>query len=162
MPLTDLPVCVRILDNVVTTLQGINGSPTYYFSVAKVFDTGTIEAANDYPSIYVLPAETAEGVEGVNNATGTQGTTWALDIWGVIAKRDDTHRELLKLMHDIHKALLVNPSRGTFGGNANAIDTKWLSWSAFPNVDEQDLVAWVRMQVQVQFRTSNQDMTISR
>jgi len=112
-------------------------------------------AVNATPAILIFPEGTQDDdIELLHQQT----TRWNLTISGVLRSRsDDRARDILRLVHDIYKAVMTDPTRGDL-----AIDTKWLGWDPELPADDSDLTAWVDCSIQVHFRTDDTDMTTAR
>ena len=158
MPISSEPVAQLVLSDIAATLALIAGAPSYFSTVRKVLVPGfTPFSANEYPAIAIVPEGTTDDQTEIHYV---QATRWDLTIIGILSGRDAVPLSILRLVRDIHFALMLDPRRGNTAGNAHAVDTKWLGWTPIPPADDADELAFVECRIQVVFRTSDTDMTV--
>jgi hypothetical protein len=147
-----------ILSNLVTTLQGITGSPTYKTTVQRVTLAGIDPSAITVdPAILVVPARVAASDDRLELIMGTMTTTL------VLALRDQTTAEagganvptpVYDFIEDVRLALLTDVTRGGF-----ARDTHVLSDDPFP-LDVSDPLWGAELSISIDYAHSRSDPTL--
>jgi len=149
------PVPMRILQDLETTLGLPDGGSSYFFDIQKVLIPGLNEfEILEFPGIAIIPEGT---VDDDTELLSEQTTRWNILLIAALNVRTDADDQILKLIADVFKALMIDPQRG-----GNAIDTKWRGWTPAAPSDDADMMTWAEIRIQVHFRTSDTDMTVSR
>lgn len=163
MPPTTEPVAVRILDDILATMELPDGGSDYFHDVKQVrLEPADIDSFSAYPAVGVFVLGT---VDGEPQTTFTENTRWRLALVGILQERgEDAARALLRMIRDIHRALMIDRRRGveSVSGEPNAVETHWLGWDPEFLVDEADSLAWAECRIEVHFRTSDTDLTEAR
>lgn len=153
MPPSGTPIKLLILDDLLTTLAGINGGTAYYTTVAVAtrVDTMPIDMGM-YPAIILVP-------EGTNYDPPGQVTTLAIkghmrvEATLIVRTRSDAVVDLENFIRDVHKAILIDPTRGDL-----AIDTKLNSDEVFYPTDNEEPVAVAKLSIEIIYRTDRDNL----
>lgn len=157
MPANDT-VHDRIMANVVSTLAAITAGPTYYTTVARVYEmTGNPLKQPQMPCAMVHHMGTDERYGAIDQVE----VNLRLAI-GLCMTHDDStgnwQRDVRRFAEDVKAALRTDYGRGTFGGIANAFDT-YIEGTEVANEADGFPVALAQVNVRIQFRHSLYDPT---
>ena len=159
-PATD-PIPVLILNDLETALKLPVAGTDYYHTVQTV-EFGqdiTAESIGGYPAIFIgEPGEVGQITETKPDGRVLWHGTWYWDIpvFGVIADAGggkEAYRNLLKLVADIYRAVMVDPRR-----SGHAATTDVLGWTMLGPQDATDQRPWVAVLLRVLFRTRDTNM----
>lgn len=118
-----------IFQDIKSALQGISGPPSYNFRIddksVNVIH-GTHGETYQEPYIYIYPAS-----ESVRMDSGEKGKTYKalsiqIEAWLKSEPKSEMNGAINKMLHDIEKALMIDPHRGGY-----AIDTRMVSNDVF-------------------------------
>ena len=152
MPVSQ-PVSDRIVDNIVTTLDGIDGPNVSYFHTIRKVQKVTAGPAD----IGIYPyAEVAPGAANMDTHTGIYRVVQFFDIFVAHDQASTPAQTIEELIHDIVQALYVDQSRGDL-----AESTTIEGWEPDYPTDEADAITWAVIRVVVRYRTAEGDLTSS-
>ena len=153
MPPSGSPVKEGILDHLQTTLEAIASGAEYYHSVASVSRVNTVPIEiRDYPAIVITPL-------GTDYDQGGDATTLALHgdyrvrLTLVIRTRDSAAESLENFIRDVHKAILVDITRGGL-----AVNPRMLSDDVSYPTQIEEPVAVADCVVLVSYRTQRTNL----
>lgn len=140
------PIEEKIIQNVIATLQGINGAPAYNFTMGKVVD---YEAWDDdftaYPACMVLPQATDEEDRQFSDR---QNIDLHFMVVAVLQTWKDGRKQASRLSADIKKALLADINRGGYARHTHVTRT-----TRFIHDGQQGPRAGIVLHCTVEFRT---------
>tara|TARA_R110002020_G_scaffold425054_3_gene634469 strand:+ start:2030 stop:2503 length:474 start_codon:yes stop_codon:yes gene_type:complete len=153
MPPSGTPVKELILQDIETTLAAITAGSAYYTSVAVVDRINTIPVEiRDYPAIVLTPLGTDYDQPGDARTTAI-GANYRVRATLVARTRTDAAATIENFIRDVHKALLVDITRG-----GEAINTRMLSDSVFYPTQIEEPVAIADCIIEVRYRTLRTDL----
>ena len=153
MPPSGTPVKEAILDNMQTTLGNISAGSAYYHSVASISRINTVPIEiRDYPAIVITPLGT-EYDQGGDATTLALHGDYRIRVTLVIRTRTDASQSLEEFIRDVHKALLVDITRGGL-----AINTRMLSDDVYYPTQIDEPVAVADCVVLVSYRTERTNL----
>jgi YHS domain-containing protein len=152
-PVSD-PVKLQILDDLQTTLEGINGGATYYNTVAKVYRRKVaLPDVNSFPSIIVTPEGTGYD-NGRSAVVGAVAGSYRIELTLLMRAANDVPDEVEKLIHDVHTALFADITRGNL-----ALNTRVVRDDVFYPADQQDPICGAVVQIEIDYRAPRTDLT---
>lgn len=156
MPPSGTPVKEAVLANLETTLAGITAGSDYYTSVARVnrIDTVPIELT-EYPAIILVPSGASYDPPG-DATTLAIAVHYRVEATLVIRARTDAVEKLENFIRDVHKALLVDITRGGL-----AIDTRLTEDRVYYPTDIEEPVAIAELSIEIHFRTRRTDLNVA-
>lgn len=156
MPPSGLPVKRAVFENLETTLAAITAGSDYYTSVARVtrIDSVPIELT-EYPAIILTPSSTDYDPPGDATTLAIAGH-YRIDATLVIRTRTSAVDELENFIRDVHKAILVDITRGGI-----AIDTRLTSDRVFYPTDIEEPVAIAELSIEIIYRTRRTDLNVA-
>lgn len=156
MPPSSQPVKEQILDDVITTLQGINGGATYFFDIVdaniKRLDVAP-PMVSTYPSIFVGPAGT-EYDNPRSEVVRTVAGSLRLQISCYLRTATDVAGEVERLIHDVHTALYVDITRSGL-----AINTRLVRDEVFYPTEATEPICGADIFVDIDYRALRTDLT---
>jgi hypothetical protein len=157
MPPALQPVPVRVLDNLETALGLVNGGSDYFFDVNVVKLTEDPLAANQLPILTIgdVGQLGRYSQEDSGRVLWSDHVHWAITILGAVESQTDSARQLLRMAHDVHRAVKQDPKRG-----GNAHDTRWVGWEILPSAGATDARAWMQCHLEIVMRFKDTDMTV--
>lgn len=141
------PVKERVVTHIVSTLEAIDGSPSYHHEILAVKRQSPdnpvlVFTAQEFPAIIVSHADIVRS-DDVNAMIQCElGVT----LRASLLDRENHATELEWLVADLHKALLTDVTRGGI-----AVDTKITGETVYDQ-EEQTGIASVDLAVRVRFR----------
>jgi hypothetical protein len=139
-----------ILANIQTTLRTIAVVGGYNFTVASANVrrvVGGIGTVQEYPTLFIVAGEQQIVPEGTA-ILGKASWFFSVSIEGWLrADRDTIPTHIERLAADIHKAMLVDYTRGGY-----AIDTRPQAWTAPTVTDAEEQRAGIGLTFQVYYR----------
>jgi hypothetical protein len=156
MPPSGIPVKRAVFENLETTLAAITAGSDYYTSVARVtrIDSVPIELT-EYPAIILTPSSTDYDPPGDATTLAIAGH-YRIDATLVIRTRTSAVDELENFIRDVHKAILVDITRGGI-----AIDTRLTSDRVFYPTDIEEPVALAELSIEIIYRTRRTDLNVA-
>ncbi|MCH9836015.1 hypothetical protein K0U83_10155 [bacterium] len=156
MPPSGIPVKRAVFENLETTLAAITAGSDYYTSVARVtrIDSVPIELT-EYPAIILTPSSTDYDPPGDATTLAIAGH-YRIDATLVIRTRTSAVDELENFIRDVHKAILVDITRGGI-----AIDTRLTSDRVFYPTDIEEPVAIAELSIEIIYRTRRTDLNVA-
>jgi hypothetical protein len=156
MPPSGIPVKRAVFENLETTLAAITAGSDYYTSVARVtrIDSVPIELT-EYPAIILTPSSTDYDPPGDATTLAIAGH-YRIDATLVIRTRTSAVDELENFIRDVHKAILVDITRGGL-----AIDTRLTSDRVFYPTDIEEPVAIAELSIEIHYRTRRTDLNVA-
>jgi hypothetical protein len=156
MPPSGIPVKRAVFENLETTLAAITAGSDYYTSVARVtrIDSVPIELT-EYPAIILTPSSTDYDPPGDATTLAIAGH-YRIDATLVIRTRTSAVDELENFIRDVHKAILVDVTRGGI-----AIDTRLTSDRVFYPTDIEEPVAIAELSIEIIYRTRRTDLNVA-
>ena len=156
MPPSGIPVKRAVFENLETTLAAITAGSDYYTSVARVtrIDSVPIELT-EYPAIILTPSSTDYDPPGDATTLAIAGH-YRIDATLVIRTRTSAVDELENFIRDVHKAILVDITRGGI-----AIDTRLTSDRVFYPTDIEEPVALAELSIEIIYRTRRSDLNVA-
>lgn len=145
----------RILDNVVSTLQGITTGAGYQQTVKQVYVfEGNALDAPEIPCAVVLHERTERSAVAPRAPNGVVTCFLHLLVWASIEKEPTTwKRDIGRLASDIDKALRVDWTRGALAFDTHVDEVKVANeGDGFP-------VPVAQLAVRIHFRTAYEDST---
>jgi len=156
MPPSGIQVKRAVFENLETTLAAITAGSDYYTSVARVtrIDSVPIELT-EYPAIILTPSSTDYDPPGDATTLAIAGH-YRIDATLVIRTRTSAVDELENFIRDVHKAILVDITRGGI-----AIDTRLTSDRVFYPTDIEEPVAIAELSIEIIYRTRRTDLNVA-
>lgn len=153
MPPSGSPVKEQVLDNLQTTLAAIAAGDDYYNTVALVnrINTAPVEVAQ-YPAIIITPIGTDYDQPGEATTLAIRAN-FRIQLTLILRTRDNPSEELENFIRDVHKALLVDITRGGL-----AINTRMISDEVYYPTQIEEPVAVADCGIVVDFRTLRTDL----
>jgi hypothetical protein len=153
MPPSGSPVKEAIIDNLQTTLEAILGGAAYYTTVALVSRINTVPIeVKDYPAIIITPLGTDYDQPGDATTLALHGSFKAR-LTLIVRTRDNASEALENFIRDVHKAILVDITRGGI-----AINSRMLSDEVYYPTQIEEPVAVADCVVLVSYRTLRTDL----
>jgi hypothetical protein len=153
MPPSGTPVKEAVLQNLETALAAIAAGAAYYTTVARVQRINTVPIdLPEYPAIVLVPLGTDYDPPGAATTLAIAGH-YRVQATLIIRSRTDAVADLENFIRDVHKALLVDPTRGGL-----AIDTRLVSDSVYYPTDIEEPVALADLVIEVHYRTTRTDL----
>jgi hypothetical protein len=154
MPPVTTPVPLRLIENLETSLALADGGSDYFFDLNVIKVGEDPEQAGVYPAVTIGIGELGKLTESVNGRVIWSGTwTWELDIIGYVQGVVKPHETLIQLLHDIHRALMVDFRRGGI-----AINTIVTGAAMYPPPGPQSNLSQVVVGLEIHFRTKDTTM----
>lgn len=141
-----------ILENIVTTLQGINGTGGYNFAVVSANVkrvVGGIGILQEYPTLYVVVGQETVMTEVLEKSTVRMPVT--IECW-IRSDRDTLAADVEKIIADVRKAMMVDYTRGN-----KAIQTDYLGATNPAITEGENVLGAVGVQYSILYRTSRTD-----
>ena len=156
MPPSGIPVKRAVFENLESTLAAITAGADYYTYVARVtrIDSVPIELT-EYPAIILTPSSTDYDPPGDATTLAIAGH-YRIDATLVIRTRTSAVDELENFIRDVHKAILVDITRGGI-----AIDTRLTSDRVFYPTDIEEPVAIAELSIEIIYRTRRTDLNVA-
>lgn len=157
------PVITRIRQNIVTTMQGINGDPDYFTfvppeNVFVVRNAAMLDNPTVVPSIYI--ASLGADIDSPKNKTSPYeiNQLFSHGMYGVIRLytnvRSDSINEIIeKFVRDVHVAFSLDRTRG-----GNAVHSKIAGYELIYPADESDGIGGADLPFEVWYRTLKTNM----
>lgn len=153
MPPSGDPVKEAILQDVETTLAAIVAGADYYTDVLLVTRIGTVPIElKEYPAIVITPLGTEYDQPGAATTLAIHGN-YRLRLTLVVRTRTDAVQALENFIRDVHKALLVDITRG-----GRALNTRMMSDEVYYPTQIEEPVAIADCTVLVAYRTTRTDL----
>ncbi len=158
MPPSSEPVQERILDDVVTTLQGINGGATYWNTVIAAYvqrlNVAPPQAANTGTmQIFVGEASTEYDNER-SKVVGTVAGEMRLQITVLFRTATDVQKTIRRAIMDVHTALYVDIQRSNL-----AYNTRLIRDEPFYPTEEVEPICGAEILVAVDYRAQRSDLS---
>lgn len=158
MPPATQPLTVQILDNLEAALALPDGGSDYFYDVAVV------RLAEGVLDQLVAPAVVIGDVgvlgkyseETTGSVLWHTNLHWRIPIYGVAPYSSvpgEANRNLLRLAHDIHKAVMADYTRG-----GKAIMTTFVGFEVMGPPTDGDQRPWFGCELDIHFRTRIGDM----
>lgn len=147
------PLKEQIIENLVTTLQGISAGDDYYTTVEQVarVDGGPMELKM-FPAAAVLPMHTEYDREGSHGTTTIRAFLY-VQISLFIRSRTEGALKIERFVRDVHKALIEDRTRGD-----RAMHTSMISDEVtYPTEDDEPFTI-ADLVVEVVYRTPFNDL----
>lgn len=155
-------VRLRILKNIETTLEAVDGTGSWNVTLSKVerfLASGNTKET--VPLVVIIP-DFEEREEGMSQIVHSKLDVYLI-LYVVQEKSDTTPLDefIDPYVQDISKALLADRGRGLSGGEPNAEDTEIMSVEPFEEEDGQHYHGLI-FKLQIEFRTEPDDYTAAR
>ena len=154
--MTDIIYRTNILENLVTSIQGINQNGGYYYnieqdSVSKILKMIQAITSSDLPMLFV-----SDGEETMIYEMGSRvANHFNVIVRGIIEDAYDPSAEMNKLISDVKKAILADLKRGEdTNGDPNASNTKILRISTDQGLASPRAI--FEMEIEVLYHTLDQ------
>jgi len=156
MPPSGTPVKEAIVADLETTLAAVAAGSDYYNTIEKVtrIDAGPMNIKM-FPAVIIVPLSADYSREG-DQGTLTISTEYRVQLSLFMRTRTDAVTKIEKLIRDVHKAILVDRTRG-----GNALNTRALSDEVFYPTEDDEAYTSANLTIGVTFRTKNDDLNIS-
>jgi hypothetical protein len=149
MPPASSPVPEQILSALEARLALPDGGADYFFDINVVKVGQDIFQASIFPAATIGIGEIGAIRDPKEGRVLLAGNFhWQMSIFAAIDGYVDAPRRLLRLFHDIHRALMLDR---TLGGLV--MNTTILGCEMLPPATEDDTRAWVEIPIEVHFRT---------
>lgn len=156
MPPSSESIKEQILDDILTTLQGINGGATY-FNTVTAGNVRRLDMApptiGTSPTILVAPTGTTYD----NPRSGVLRTvagSLRVEIACIIRTATDVAKKVERIIHDVHTALFVDITRSGL-----AINTRVVADDVWYPTDESEPLCGANIIVVVDYRALRTDLT---
>lgn len=149
MPPVTEPVPQLILQALQTALSLPDAGADYFFNVNVVKIGEDIFQASVFPAVTIGIGEVGAIRDPKEGRVLMVGNFhWALSIVGAIDGFTDAPKRLLRLFHDIYRALMVDR---TLGGLV--LNTTITGCEMLPPISEDDTRSWLEIGLELHFRT---------
>jgi hypothetical protein len=153
MPPSGLPVKEAILRDLESALAAITAGADYYTSVARVTRVDTVPIdLPEFPAIVITPLGTEYDPPGQATTLAIHGH-YRIRATLIVRTRTDAVADLENFIRDVHKAILVDTTRG-----GRAIDTRLVSDEVYYPTDIEEPVALAELTIMVLYRTVRTDL----
>lgn len=151
MPPATEPIPQLILENLQTALGAADGGSDYFYDLNVVKIGQDIFQASVFPAVTIGIGEMGrlyENKEG--RVLWAENLRWSLSVVAAIDGFTDAPKRLLRLFHDIHRAVMADYTRGGY-----ALGTTVTGAELLPPAGEDDTRSWLEVGIEIHFRTKD-------
>lgn len=151
MPPATEPIPQMILENLQTALGAADGGSDYFYDLNVVKIGEDIFQAAYYPAVTIGIGEMGRLYENKEGRVLWAGNfRWSLSVIGAIEGYTDGPKRLIRMFHDIYRAVMADYTRGGVALNTIVTGAEML-----PPADGDDTRSWLEVGVEVHFRTKD-------